>query len=292
MEDFIKFKMKFKRSIYSLIPSRFKKRFKNIYYDLLLNLYSLKHKFFYGRFDFFEVISLETTTYCNLQCSFCPNSKYERGLKKNEKLMDEKLFKKIINELNKIGYRGKVELYSYGEPLTDKRLSKLVNYTKYKLPKAYIEINSNGFLLTLKVYHKLIKNGLNRINITQYGGVMPPNTKKVLKYLKEHPNEKNIIKYRIQNTCELSNRGGEIELNKSPNYERPICGYPNSAQTIDYNGNWVLCCNDYHSSIKFGNLRKESLIEVWNKSYFKKLRRELKKKVYKLSICKKCVGLE
>jgi len=156
--------MKIKRLIYLLIPSKSRKKLKNIYYNRLLDLYSLKHKYFYGVSNFFEVIALETTTYCNLRCFFCPNSKYERGLEKNKKLMDEELFKKIINELSKIKYQGKVELYSYGEPLTDERLPKLVNYAKYKLPKADIEINSNGFLLTLELYHKLIKNGFAAVS--------------------------------------------------------------------------------------------------------------------------------
>ncbi len=285
--------MKIKHLIYLLIPPKFRKKAKNIYYNGLLGLYSLKHKYLYGMSDFFSAIALETTTYCNLRCFFCPNSKHERGLEKNKKLMDEELFKKIINELSEMKYKGRVLLFFFGDPLTDKRLPKLINYAKHKLPKSNIEINSNGFLLTLELYHELVKNGLNRIGITQYKKIMPPNTQKVLQYLKEHPKEKNIIGYRIQNTQELSNRGGEIKLKKSPNYERPICCYPGSAQsTIDYDGNWVLCCNDYHSSVKFGNLRNESIIEVWNKPNFKKLRRELRKGVYKLPICKTCVGLK
>jgi len=284
--------MKIKHAVYLIVPKQFRKKAKNFYYDILSKLYSIKHKYFYGISDFFEVIALETTTYCNLRCSFCPNSKYERGLEKNKKLMNEELFKKIINELNEIKYRGKVALYSYGEPLTDERLPVLVNYAKHKLPKATIEINSNGFLLTLEKYKELIKAGLDKITVTQYSKIMPPKTKEVLEYLEKNPHIKNIIKYRIQNTQELSNRGGEIEVETSPNYERPICRYPHSAQTIDYAGNWILCCNDYHSTIKFGNLENESLLEIWNKPRFKLLRKELKKGIYRLPICKKCVGLE
>ena len=59
----------------------------------------------------------------------------------------------------------------------------------------------------------------------------------------------------------------------------------------DFNGNVLLCCNDYHSSIKFGNLEKEKIIDIWEKPIYKNFRRQLKKKQFVLPICKKCVGL-
>jgi radical SAM protein with 4Fe4S-binding SPASM domain len=285
--------MKLKNLLSPIIPKSFRKQVKDFYYGVLLrSAYSAKHKFFYNKWDFFETIAIETTTHCNLRCKFCPNSKYERGLLKNKKLMDSKLFKKIINELSEIGYRGNVDLYSYGEPLTDERLPELIDYSRKKLPKANIEINSNGFLLTLEIYKNLLKKGLDKINISQYGDSMPPNTKNVLDCINKNPSVKNIIHYRILNQKELSNRGGEIQLETSPNYERPICGYPNAAQTIDYAGNWVLCCNDYHSEISFGNLNQESLLAIWNKPIFKKIRKETRNSVFRLQICRKCVGLE
>ena len=38
------------------------------------------------------------------------------------------------------------------------------------------------------------------------------------------------------------------------------------------------------------NLEKEKLIEVWKKTFFKKMRKQLKNKIYTLDICKKCVN--
>jgi len=284
---------KLKHKIYILLPKNLQKKAKSFYYDSLIRtFYKLKYKSHYGTTDFFNRILLETTTYCNLRCKFCPNSKYPRGLLKNKKLMPLKLFKKIVNELAEIDYNGVICLHFYGEPLTDKRLPNLVKYIREKLPKANIQLNSNGTLLTIPIYKKLFNAGINSMEISQYGDSMPENLKKIFAYLKTKPKKYNKINYRVFNDkLGLSNRGGEIKLKRLP--DRPMCIYPEKeGMIIDYAGNAILCCQDYHSSIKFGNLKNEKLIDIWNKPVYKKLRKELKKQIFKLPICKRCVGLE
>ncbi|MEK6875352.1 MAG: radical SAM/SPASM domain-containing protein [Nanoarchaeota archaeon] len=280
------------RKIYSLMPEVIKKMVKDIYYDYILHsIYSLMYFIRYGFFDFFDAIAIETTTYCNLRCENCPNSKYTRGLKGNTKLMDTNLFNKIINELAEINYRGTILLHFYGEPLTDKRIPYFVQYIKKKLPKSFIQINTNGFLLTLPLYKELLKSGLDRFFITQYTSVKPKNIDKIISYLKDKPKKDNLINYRVLGKdIGLSNRGGEIKVDKCVDFERPICLYPTTAIHIDYFGNLVLCCNDYHSSVIFGNIKNEKLLNIWDKPSYKKLRKELRKKNFYLSICKKCVG--
>jgi len=286
--------MNLKRQVYLMLPKPLQKKTKDFYYGKWIDsLYRLKYKKHYGLNDFFDTIALETTTYCNLRCSFCPNSNHERGLQKNEKQMDKEVFMKIIDELAEIEYRGKVALYSYGEPCTDNRLPELIQYAKQKLPNSFVEINSNGFLLTVELYQTLVRAGIDKIYVSQYTDKMPSSVVKVYEFLKENPEFPDRIQYRIFNAETyplLSNRGGEIEMEQSVNYERPICGYPHHAQTIDWEGNWVLCCNDYHSSIKFGNLGKETIMQVWNKPYFKKIREDTNNGIYDLEICKVCVG--
>jgi len=285
---------KIKRAVYYSLPKPLRKTAKNLYFDyFVFPIYRLKYKLHYNTFDFFSSIAIETTTYCNLRCKNCPNSIYERGILKNKKLMPMFLFKKIINELAEINYCGEILLHFYGEPLTDARLPLLVSYAKQKIPKAKIHINTNGFLLTPDIYKKLIHLGIEEFLITQYGKEMPNNVKKVVDYLKTRPKKENKIKYRILGEdILLSNRGGELKIDNSVDYERPICLYPNTAVHIDYQGNLVLCCNDYHSSITFGNLNKENLVDIWNKENYKNLRKQLRKKIFKLPICRKCVGLD
>jgi len=285
--------MNVKHKLYLITPKAFRKRVKEFYYKKLLHsLYGIKHRLLYGR-DFFELIALETTTYCNLTCSFCPNSKHDRGSEKNEKLMDEGVFRKIIDELATINYRGKLALFSYGEPFTDKRMPRLIAYTRRKLPRTNIQLNSNGFLMTVESYKAAVAAGVDVINVSQYADIMPPNVKKVYEYLKTRPKRENKIKYRIFDQTQLSNRGGEIETESSVNDEVPICMYPKAfALTIDYKGNLVLCCNDYHGNITFGNLGEKTLFDILDNSRFYTIMGEIRRNVYKLPICRKCVGLD
>ena len=226
-----------------------------------------------------------------MRCKWCPNSKYERGLLKNKKLIDINLFKKIIDELSEINYKESIHLYFFGEPLSDKRLPKLISYTRKKLPKVKIQINSNGILLNVLLYKKLCESGLDIFHISQYTSKMPKNMEEVFKYLKTRPKSENKIKYRIfTEDLALSNRGGNVKTKKI--WDKPICTYPKAMLNIDYGGNVILCCNDYHSSIKFGNLKNERLLNIWYKPEYKKLRRDLKKGIFKLPICKRCVGKE
>lgn len=284
---------KIKQKLYSLLPNFMKKKVKSIYYDgIIYPWYGLKYLVYYGETDFFDSIAIETTTYCNLRCKFCPNSKYERGLKKNKKTMDTNLFKKIINELSEINYRGQILFHFYGDPLTDKRIIDLVSYARKKLPKARLQINTNGFLLTIPLYKALLKAGIDSFLITRYE-TEPPAVKKLLEYLKRRARKENKIKYRtLGYDIGLSNRGGEIKVETSIDFDRPICIYPNNSLIVDYLGNIILCCNDYHSSIIFGNLKNEKLIDIWKNPAYKKMRQDLRKRIFTLPICKKCVGIE
>ncbi|MFH1358682.1 MAG: radical SAM/SPASM domain-containing protein [archaeon] len=278
-----------KSKIYSMLPKNMQKKTKSFYYDsILYPINKLKNKIKYGESDFFDTICIETTTHCNLRCDFCPNKIYERGTLKNKKLMDEELFKKIINQLAEVKFKGTIMPHFYGEPLTDERLTDWVSYIKEKLPKSRIEINSNGILLTPEIYKQLINAGADSFTISQYTPEMTEGMKQVFEYLKKRPKE-NKINYRVfKEDTAICNRGGEIEVKKP--WEKPLCTYPINFINIDYNGNMVICCNDYHSSIKLGNLNQERLIDIWFKPYYKNLRKSLRKGVYDLLICKRCVG--
>ena len=60
--------------------------------------YSFTKLYYYKTFDMFAAIDIETVSKCNIKCSYCPVSRYDRG----EHYMDEGLFKKIIDELSLI----------------------------------------------------------------------------------------------------------------------------------------------------------------------------------------------
>lgn len=136
-----------------------------------------------------------------------------------------------------------------------------------------------------KVNHfgTLHDSGVNEFVITLHSKTIPSGIKELL------DSELN-VPIKCNEIGGLNNRGGLI--NVSPEAER--VRYPNcfriESLNIDYAGNVVLCCNDYKSSIIFGNVGEEDLLHIWNNLKYKELRKRLQKQLYDLPICKKCVG--
>lgn len=264
----------------------------------------LKNKIKYGSFDFFQSVEFENITSCNRRCSYCPNSIYDRGLIKNKKVIDEALFKKIIDELSGFKFSGRISPVFFGEPLLDERLTEWTAYIRKNLPNADIIIHSNGDLLTYKLYNNLIKSGVDLFVITEHGEHMAHNIKELLKNFQEtnykddymHDKayapvgqKKATILYRdLKKKNNLYNRGGLLKNMDPIKTKKLVCKLPSEILLIDYQGNIILCCNDYFSKIKFGNIKNETILDIWDKKEFKKIRNELAKGDFRLDMCKKC----
>ena len=251
----------------------------------------LKYLVLYQKWDFFNEINIEINTSCTRRCSYCPNSVYERGLLKNQKLMKEDTFKKIVDELSEINFRGVLTPVHYGEPLLDKRVFHFMAYAKKKLPKATLLIFSNGDCLTPQTYEKLISSGVTRFALTQHEGPTSKNLEGLKNYIRMHPRKKVRASFsEFNNQTPLFNRGGLVHPKKIL-YE-PACSWPNNALVIDVEGNVILCCNDYLSSIKLGNVKDEKVLEIWESKKYRNLRKGFLRGKYPLKICKKCVGIK
>ena len=98
----------------------------------------------------FELIELETVNRCNSGCSFCPVNK-KSDTREYCRMTDE-LFEKIIGELADLDYSYRLGLYSNNEPFLDEDIIRRVKYAREKLPKAFLEIYTNGTLLTLEQF--------------------------------------------------------------------------------------------------------------------------------------------
>ncbi len=256
--------------------------------DFKYQLFFLRN---YGRLDFFDVIDIEVNTYCNRRCPYCPNSAYEKGLKKNEKFMSEKTYEKLIDELAKLKFRGRITPCFYNEPLTDNRLLDLIGYARKKLPYAKIIITTNGDYLDIKSYRNLIKAGVDSFYISQHNCSKPSEKlKQVFDFVKKNRNLRRTIHYEVidPKSRPLFNRGGLVRPQVVS--ETPICIDYGNPLIVDYQGNILLCCNDYFGSVNFGNINEKSLLEIWDSEKFKSLRKRLRRGIYDLPICRKCVG--
>jgi len=97
---------------------------------------------------------------------FCPYKDIKDLFPK--KIMDMRLFKKIIDECSNYKVE-RIILYMSNEPLTDPYIIERINYAKEKVPWACVHILTNGLLLTDEMRKGLINSKLDWIGISFHG---------------------------------------------------------------------------------------------------------------------------
>jgi MoaA/NifB/PqqE/SkfB family radical SAM enzyme len=229
-------------------------------------------------------VAIEISSACNRSCVFCPNHSSKRG----HELLDEQLFCKIIDDLVLLRFSGRVALHLFNEPLLDKRITKLIAFVKQRLPSAHIFINTNGDCLDLAMWKRLREAGLSSAGITQYDGRINDNIRKILDRLDR--DEKARFAVRIFHPHDANNRAGAIRLEDRRRLPlRAFCPRPFYQLCITFRGVAVVCCNDYHSEVKLGDLRAESVGKIWESPLIEHYRYELKRKNRAgLQLCAKC----
>ncbi len=197
----------------------------------------VKHQIFSTRVEHFTHIDIETTTYCNRRCSYCPNSVFERGLRKNKHLMAPVLFRKIVDELVDIGFKGILCPFLYGEPLTDSRLISFMQYAHARLPGSQLAIFTNGDFLTPTLLEQLYAAGVRDYSITLHSTDDKSLTDSVnrVMQLRKHAKDQNMdisLPYQARiGEGQLDNRGGLVEVDKLGRSPRVYRGMTQSRST-------------------------------------------------------------
>ena len=134
----------------------------------------------------FSRVEIETVNSCNGTCTFCPVNKNDDP--REPMKMPQELFGKIIKELKELDYSGTVGLFANNEPFLDTRLEAFAAKTRELLPKARIEVFSNGTVLKLDRFIEIIPY-LDLLVIDNYSDKLQYNepTKAIMEYLKQNP---------------------------------------------------------------------------------------------------------
>jgi len=247
-------------------------------------------KYNFNNVPVFSEIGIETFNRCNLDCSFCPANKFTDT--RIPKLMDPKLFSKIIDELVKINYKGKISLFINNEPLLDKRLETFINEVSTKLPDAVLNIWTNGSLLTKERLHSLYNAGLKNLVIDNYSLKLQilPEIDQVIKSTNQNIIEKMNIKIWLRyKNIKLSNRSGLILNTKNDINHSTKCFYPFYFLNINPEGKVFICCNDTYYRNIVGDINNQSLVQVWKNEQFLNIRKHLINTGRKNLIpCKEC----
>lgn len=107
-------------------------------------------------------LQVETTSVCNAKCHFCVYPTLER----TRKHMAMPLYSKILNEAVPIPAIGQLMLTGLGEPLLDPHLDKRISMAKEVAPRLEVGIYTNGTFLTPKRFDSLHAAGVDTIDIS------------------------------------------------------------------------------------------------------------------------------
>ena len=111
------------------------------------------------------ILVLEVTNICNLKCPFCLTGKGISGGRDTRHLSFDEA-KDIIDAVGDYVYF--MQVYTWGEPLLNKDLIRIIEYAKTK--NIYVMLSTNATAMTQNYNERLIASGLDYIMVAIDGG--------------------------------------------------------------------------------------------------------------------------
>lgn len=112
-------------------------------------------------------VVVETASYCNRRCVFCPNTDGSRL--QPQRKMPCATYSALIQDLAEIEFSGQILFHFYNEPLANPLIFDQITEARRALPFARLAFNSNGDYLKKGTLDKLAQAGLDQINLSVYG---------------------------------------------------------------------------------------------------------------------------
>ena len=219
-----------------------------------------------------RTIEINPIEVCNRSCSFCPRSDPTLYANKKFKISLETT-RKIAEDLKEISYNGRIGFVGYGEPLLHKHLSECIKIVSGTVSTAqWIEVNTNGDFLNADLIKELADAGCTHLTVSMYD-------EDISDKLYEMKGTTSITLtprhcYSEHFELRLVNRNEIITESRSLNIQRP-CFIPFYKLFIDWNGDILVCSDDWGRKSHLGNVMKESIKDIWTGESFASYRKEL-----------------
>jgi len=265
----------------------------------------------------FRKIYVEITNICNMNCSFCPETKRAKAT------MSLTEFQHIAKQISE--YTDYVYLHVKGEPLLHPNLKEVLNTCeKYNLK---VNISTNGTLLKEK--WDILKN-IRQLNVSLHsfensdGEKLEIYLDNVFSSVDKLNNEGVIIRYKLWNDTTINNNE-KIIRKLEQKYNVNIIGtlYENDIKLKDnvflsikepfkwpdlqsivvkegkcyglrnqiailVDGTVVPCCVDNNGDIDLGNIFESSLEQILNTDKAKRIKQDFENNKCAHELCKKC----
>lgn len=279
--------------------------------------------------DFPERLHIQTISYCNAHCLFCAYpriiDKVSHGIMEdavykkiideaalyqpkrislllmNEPLLDKKLPERIAYAKQHLGDQTEITITSNGSLLTQKIIDRLIDagLDRIKISIQGLTRDTYEEIMGLN-YHRTFE-GIDRLIET----IERRNRKKpkvVLSMVSVGQNEDEIRKYKRYwrrrgikaTTVAYENKGGNVEENIELHpfglEQRKQCYRFNRCAYFIYNGDAILCCSDWTRSVVLGNIKSNTIRELFHCKQLNSIREHFRTGNYSAlpPVCQNC----
>ena len=255
-------------------------------------------KFKNSSYPLFSIIEFNLHGSCSRRCAFCPRVDEKIWPNLDEEL-DMNLFDKVLLELKELNYTGRLAFSGFSEPFMHSKLEEIIEKITLTLPQARSEIITNGDFLEENNTKRIFDKGLKYLFVSLY------TNQKAYDYLTNIKNKLKLtddqFRMRPRNLgskndfgLNLNNRAGSVDytkFGKKQTQTLPLkrgCNYPMYTLFLDYNGDCLICPDDWKKKKVVGNLTNEKIIDVWTKKIFNEIRKSLLNSDRTKAPCNEC----
>jgi len=220
-----------------------------------------------------------------------------------EPLIDKNLYKKIKYLQNFDNIYTRILTTGIGlnkdiaEKLISSRLSEVIFSFYGTNPNSYKIIHGSDYfkeaLDNILMFAELNNSSGNDVRVMvesiNFDNLTPENNNHEISYLKTLMESKNII----LNDNKSLLKWWDIKEHMQTDFNCPVInGFRKSILQVTWEGDLIPCCNDYNATIKFGNLKNNSIEEIISNEKYNSFKTAmLNKNYYKYQICKICSNL-
>ncbi len=270
---------------------------------------------------------IDPSSLCNFSCIYCPQSDTNsKDFNFTTMKLDD--FKKIVADIKSLGRLKTCNLFSFGEPLLNPLTPQFLQIAKENdIAEKYV-ITSNVSLLTEEKARQLVDNELSFLRVSIYGAydhsyqertntkIRLEHIKKNLAYLKAYrdsvQSSLSIAVKMLDTNIEEENQffletfsalGDECFIEPLHNWhneeqkfnqlkgnkEKSKCPYPFYTLVVHADLDVSVCCPDWNKKLCIGNLKEQSLEEIWKSEQLFSIQCALlAKEMTKNTVCETC----
>ena len=208
-----------------------------------------------------RMVEINPTELCNRKCVFCPRS--ESNLYKNQKKhIDPLLCKNIGEQLQSFNFNGRIGFAGFSEPLLHPDIVECVRQIRTCKTAKWVEINTNGDILTRDLILELVDAGCTNIAVsmydsdqTEYFTEMFEGTNMPL-VLRHHYDSSNSYNLNLVNRIDIVKNQEQLSIQRH-------CYIPFYKILIDSNGDYLLCDQDWKKATNKFNVSTTDILDFW-----------------------------